>query len=121
MDSRQFYVNGVRANRTWAAFHANATQASSFPEPASAIRVPGSRMQAWRRNVSAIELVYRGGASAGAQWIESRCPVASIEDDGRGGTEVGAQGPIYIAAKRVWMCVRAFLCVVLIIVSCCHF
>ena len=41
-DSRQFYVNGVRANRTWVAFPIGSTK-----EPkASTIHVPGSLMQA---------------------------------------------------------------------------
>ena len=41
-DSRQFYVNGVRANRTWVAFPIGSTK-----EPkASTIHVPGTLMQA---------------------------------------------------------------------------
>jgi hypothetical protein len=73
-DSRQFYVNGVRANRTWVAL-----PPGSFKAPtASAVSVPGAAMLGWKHNQSAIELVYRGGVSAGSQWQESRCPVASI-------------------------------------------
>ena len=37
----------------------------------------------WTHNASAIELVYRGSASAGSQWTESRCPVASIANNTR--------------------------------------
>ena len=55
LDSRQFYVNGVRANRTWLAFPANATK------NATTLTVPGSTMRGWTRNASAIDLVYRGG------------------------------------------------------------
>ena len=55
LDSRQFYVNGVRANRTWLAFPPNATK------NATTLTVPGSTMRGWTRNASAIDLVYRGG------------------------------------------------------------
>jgi hypothetical protein len=86
LDSRQFYVNGVRANRTWAPFKAapNTTSARGTTpgDPTSdTILLPGNEMMlAWTHNVSAIELVYRGGPvdGGGSQWQESRCPVAAI-------------------------------------------
>ena len=76
LDSRQLYVNGVRANRTWAPFPANGTK----PAMSAVITVLGVEMLAWKHNVSAIELVYRGANpnSAGCPWSESRCPTASI-------------------------------------------
>ena len=59
------------------------------------ITVPGTDMQAWTHNVSAIELVYRGANpnSAGCPWSESRCPVASIAANGTGGTAVTVAQP----------------------------
>jgi hypothetical protein len=75
-DSRQFYINGVRANRTWMPVPAGATK----DPKASAISIPGVSMLGWSHNQTAIELVYRGAVSAGSQWQESRCPVASIEN-----------------------------------------
>lgn len=74
VDSRQFYVNGVRANRTWLPFPAGATK----DPQGSTITVPGVALKAFAFNQSAIELVYRGADSAGSQWQESRCPVANI-------------------------------------------
>lgn len=74
IESRQFYVNGVRANRTWFPFPAGATK----DPQGSVISVPGADLQAFQFNQSAIELVYRGASSAGSQWQESRCPVANI-------------------------------------------
>eukprot|EP01052_Picozoa_sp_SAG31_P040079 SAG31_NODE_5715_length_2366_cov_1.956771_1_plen_634_part_00 len=74
LDSRQFYVNGVRANRSWAALPAGSTKQNI------SLTVPGTTPISWRHNTSAIELVYRGGASAGSEWQESRCPVASISN-----------------------------------------
>ena len=84
LDSRQFYVNGVRANRTWAPFPAGGTK-----DPHSnVITVPGGMLQDWNSNVTAIELVYRGAGSAGSQWQESRCPVAAIgKEPSQPGTE----------------------------------
>jgi hypothetical protein len=86
LDSRQFFVSGVRANRTWAPFKAapNTTDARGTTpgDPTSdKILLPGNEMMlAWTHNVSAIELVYRGGPKdgGGSQWQESRCPVAAI-------------------------------------------
>ena len=72
--SRQFYVNGVRANRTWAPFPAGGAKAAM----GNVITIPGTALQAFTFNVSAIELVYRGASSAGSQWQESRCPVSAI-------------------------------------------
>eukprot|EP01052_Picozoa_sp_SAG31_P007362 SAG31_NODE_351_length_17237_cov_7.010445_6_plen_232_part_00 len=74
IESRQFYVNGVRANRTWVAFPPGSTK----DPQGSVISVPGSDLQAFQFNQSAIELVYRGAGSAGSQWQESRCPVFNI-------------------------------------------
>ena len=74
VESRQFYVNGVRANRTWVAFPAGSTK----DPQGSVMSVPGADLQAFQFNQSAIELVYRGASSAGSQWQESRCPVANI-------------------------------------------
>jgi hypothetical protein len=73
VDSRQFYVNGIRANRTWVALPAGITK------QLTALTVPGTAMLGWTKNASAIELVYRGGG-AGSQWQESRCPVAAISN-----------------------------------------
>lgn len=75
MDSRQLYVNGVRANRTWVPVPDGS---SKSPGQGSTISIPGVSMLGWQHNQSAIELVYRGAVSAGSQWQESRCPVASI-------------------------------------------
>ena len=85
VDSRQLYVNGVRANRTWAPVQTspNITARGTTPgDPKSdKILLPGNEMMlAWTHNVTAIELVYRGGPKdgGGSQWQESRCPVAAI-------------------------------------------
>lgn len=45
----------------------------------STISAPLPNAVDWTHNVTAIELVYRGAQSAGSQWQESRCPVASIQ------------------------------------------
>jgi hypothetical protein len=74
LESRQFYVNGVRANRTWVAFPTGSTK----DPQGSIISVPGADLQAFKFNQSTIELVYRGASSAGSQWQESRCPVSNI-------------------------------------------
>ena len=50
-------------------------------------------MQGWTHNVSSIELVYRGGISAGSQWQESRCPVASITNGSAAATTDTAAPP----------------------------
>lgn len=86
-DSRQFYVNGVRANRTWTAFPLGASTANNGTE----IILPGGLLGGWTHNASAIELVYRG-LSGGAQWQESRCPVASIAAGAIGGNDVRSLG-----------------------------
>ena len=104
LDSRQFYVNGVRANRTWAPFQQSmedgTARGTTSGDPTSdKILLPGHEtMLGWTHNTSAIELVYRGAYSAGSQWSESRCPVKSIaktpapmyHDPGFGGA--GAEG-----------------------------
>ena len=67
-------MNGVRANRSWTALPPGVVKETT------SLTVPGAAALSWRRNVTAIELVYRGGESAGSQWQESRCPVASISN-----------------------------------------
>ena len=89
-DSRQFYVNGRRANRTWVAF----PQGSSKAATATAITVPGMLLQSFRHNVTGMELVYRGGTSAGSQWQESRCPCASIVN----GTSTSSDAQVAVVA-----------------------
>jgi hypothetical protein len=74
MYTRSRYINGRRANRTWIGF----PPAGKKSKWDTTITVPGRTMQSWRHNVSSIELVYRGASSAGSQWTESRCPVATI-------------------------------------------
>ena len=108
-DSRQFYVNGVRANRTWVAFPIGSTKEPkastihvpgtlmqarplTFPTPPPACPDPKLRWQGWKHNRSAIELVYRGGDSAGSQWQESRCPVASIANGSTYASGAGSAG-----------------------------
>ena len=85
VDSRQFYVNGERANRTWRPFLPSGltpeynASASQHNLSTDIILVAGDEaMLSWKHNTSAIELVYRGTYSAGSQWQESRCPVAAI-------------------------------------------
>jgi hypothetical protein len=87
-DSRQFYVNGVRANRTWLPFPANGQKATM----GNVITAPGEMLQTFTTNVAAIELVYRGGASAGSQWQESRCPVATIANSTNASVSIAAIG-----------------------------
>ena len=97
VDSRQFYIDGVRANRTWIPFPAN----SSKPATSAVITVPGVDMLAWKHNVSAIELVYRGANpnSAGSPWQESRCPTATISISTNG---MGAATAVTIAQPCAW-------------------
>ncbi len=78
LDSRHVWVNSRRANRTWAGMPLLPLVGAKKTDTGTAFIVPGEQMLRWVHNVSAIELVYRGAASAGSQWTESRCPVASI-------------------------------------------
>ena len=64
LESRQFYVNGVRANRTWAPVqqsmeNGTARGPTSGDPTSDKIVLPGHQaMLAWTHNISAIELVY---------------------------------------------------------------
>ncbi|MFF7654391.1 right-handed parallel beta-helix repeat-containing protein [Streptomyces sp. NPDC007983] len=69
LDTRQLYVNGVRAQRATGALPVKVTQTAAGYTTAS-----GDPMAGWR-NPPAIEFVYRGGLGA---WTEPRCPVASV-------------------------------------------
>ena len=80
LDSRHVWVNGRRANRTWTGNALLPLVGAAKTDNGTGFTVPGEEMLKWTHNASAIELVYRGAASAGSQWTESRCPVASIEN-----------------------------------------
>jgi hypothetical protein len=69
LDTRQIYVNGVRAQRATGPIPVSVTQTGTGYTTSS-----GNPMATWR-NPSAIEFVYRGGLGL---WTEPRCPVASI-------------------------------------------
>jgi len=69
LNTRQVYVNGVRAARASGALPVSVTQTSTGYTTAS-----GDPMAKWA-NQSQIEFVYKGGLGA---WTEPRCPVASI-------------------------------------------
>jgi hypothetical protein len=94
VDSRQLYINGRRANRTWVGF----PQGANKSRWGTTITVPGRKLQSWRHNVSSIELVYRGASSAGSQWTESRCPVATITN---GSTSRVLTGPASSSAAPI--------------------
>ena len=72
--SRQLYVNNIRANWTMAL----------FPQDGAALTPTGYSVPAasglnWTHNSgSAVEMVYRGTHSSGAQWTESRTPVSKF-------------------------------------------
>lgn len=68
-DTRQLYVNGVRASRAGGALPVSVKQTSTGYTTSS-----GDPMASWR-DPSHIEFVYTGGLGA---WTEPRCPVASI-------------------------------------------
>ena len=79
-DSRQLYLPNTddRANRTWMALPAGGPGEDSLGR-VTVVGNPGRQIAAsWRRNLTAIDLVYRGTASAGVQWIEARCPCAGV-------------------------------------------
>eukprot|EP01051_Picozoa_sp_SAG22_P006578 SAG22_NODE_435_length_10524_cov_8.503789_6_plen_823_part_00 len=83
LDSRHVWVNGRRANRTWVGMPLLPLVGAKKTDAGTGFTVPGEQMLRWTHNASAVELVYRGAASAGSQWTESRCPVASIENHSR--------------------------------------
>ncbi|OLE26958.1 MAG: hypothetical protein AUG44_11440 [Actinobacteria bacterium 13_1_20CM_3_71_11] len=69
LDTRQLYINGMRAQRATGPLPVSVSQTSTGYTTSS-----GDPMANWR-NPSAIEFVYRGGLGL---WTEPRCPVASI-------------------------------------------
>ena len=78
-NTRQLYVNGVRAHRT------RGRLPVSVIETATGYTASSAAMATWR-NASDIEFVYTGGNSLWSErseglgaWTEPRCPVASIE------------------------------------------
>jgi hypothetical protein len=78
LNSRQLYVNGVRATRTRGRVPVGLT------ETPTGYTADGSTMAAWK-NPSDIEFVYTGGNSIWSEhseglgsWTEPRCPVQSI-------------------------------------------
>jgi hypothetical protein len=77
-DSRQFYVNTRRANRTWIGMPLLPLIGAKKTFAGTSFTVPGEQILSWTHNASSIEAVYRGAGSAGSQWTESRCPVISI-------------------------------------------
>jgi hypothetical protein len=68
-DTRQLYVNGVRATRATGSVPVTLTQTATGYTTAA-----GDPMASWA-NQSSTEFVYKGGLGA---WTEPRCPVASI-------------------------------------------
>jgi Fibronectin type III domain len=80
-NSRQLYINGVRASRTRARVPVALTETQAGYTSASDV------MASWR-NPSDIEFVYTGGNSVWSErseglgsWTEPRCPIASIHGD----------------------------------------
>ncbi|NUR29732.1 MAG: right-handed parallel beta-helix repeat-containing protein [Catenulispora sp.] len=76
LQTRQLYVNGVRATRANGALPNSLTGQNSTGYSGG-----GSTMAAWRNPSGAkpqLEFVYRGGLGA---WTEPRCPVASLSGD----------------------------------------
>lgn len=73
LQTRQLYVNGVRATR--------AARGGGIPgsvtRTATGYTTNDSTLQSWT-NPGDVEFVYTGGSSAGSAWTESRCGVASI-------------------------------------------
>ena len=69
LDTRQLYINGVRAQRATGALPVTVKQTATGYTTSSS-----NPMSGWR-NKSDIEFVYRGGLGL---WTEPRCPVASI-------------------------------------------
>jgi len=80
-NTRQLYINGVRATRT------RARVPVALTETPTGYTASGDVMAAWK-NPSDIEFVYTGGNSVWSErseglgsWDEPRCPVASIQGD----------------------------------------
>jgi len=78
-DSRQLYIDGVRATRTRGRLPVGVTMT------ATGYTAADTRMAAWK-HPSNLEFVYTGGNSVWSEtgvglgsWTEPRCPVASIE------------------------------------------
>jgi len=90
-NTRQIYIDGVRAYRTRGRPPAGMTMT------ATGCTVPGNVMTDWR-NPTDIEFVYTGGNAIWSEvdnglgpWCEPRCPVASISSDGTNTTITMAQ------------------------------
>jgi hypothetical protein len=98
-DTRQFYVNGVRAQRARGLLPVSLTETSTGYTASSAM------MAKWR-NPSDIEFVYTGGNPLWSEgsyglgpWTEPRCPVAGIE-----GTTITMAQPCWDnSTKRVML------------------
>jgi hypothetical protein len=98
-NTRQLYVNGVRAQRARGPLPVSVTQTSTGYTASSAV------MARWR-NASDIEFVYTGGNALWSEgsyglgpWTEPRCPVASIE-----GTAITMAQPCWDnSTKRVML------------------
>jgi hypothetical protein len=80
-NSRQLYVNGVRATRTRGRLPVDLT------ETPTGYIANGNDMASWK-NATDIEFVYTGGNSVWTEhseglgsWTEPRCPIASIKDN----------------------------------------
>lgn len=69
LDTRQLYVDGIRAQRATGSIPVKLTQTATGYTTSS-----GDPMASWA-NQSGIEFVYRGGLGA---WTQPRCPVAKI-------------------------------------------
>ncbi|HTV47360.1 MAG TPA: right-handed parallel beta-helix repeat-containing protein [Phycisphaerae bacterium] len=90
-DTRQLYVDGVRAYRT------RGRPPEGLTMTATGYSVPGDVMTNWR-NPTNIEFVYTGGNAIWSEkdnglgpWCEPRCPVAGITSDGTTTTITMAQ------------------------------
>ncbi len=85
LQTRQLYVNGVRATRATGALPVTLTRTGTTGYTASA-----ATLASWG-NPAALEFVYTAGAGTpNAQWTESRCGVASIS-----GTAITMQQPCF--------------------------
>ena len=101
-DSRQLYLpmTNERANRTWMPLPTGGPGEDAFGR-VSVVGNPG-QMASWRRNLTAIDLVYRGTPSAGAQWIEARCPSAGISRNASSGSLVIQVADLCWKAAHSW-------------------
>jgi Fibronectin type III domain len=91
LNTRQLYINGVRAYRT------QGRPPAQFTQTGTGYTAPGNVMTDWR-NPTDIEFVYTGGNALWSEqenglgpWEEPRCPVASISSDGTTTTITMAQ------------------------------